>query len=84
MSYVYKTIHQMEMDSYKRAHDEPLMVEEINDNYIRVENFAKNTKYIVRRDGDYIIDCDCPHHIHRGVICKHMVIAAEETNTQLL
>jgi len=77
-------LHQMEMDSYHRAHEEPLIVHEINDRFIQVENFAKDTKYYVRREDNYIVDFDCPHRVYRNVICKHMVIATEETNTQLL
>lgn len=83
-NYIKKTIHQMEMDSHQRAHEESLIVHEINDEFIQVENFVKNTKYYVKKEDGYIIDCDCPHHTYRNVICKHMVIAAEETNTRLL
>ena len=83
-TYIRKTIHQMEMDSFQRAHEEPLIVHEINDRFIEVENFAKDTKYFVKKEGNYIADCDCPHHVYRGVICKHMVAASEETNIPLL
>lgn len=69
--YIKKTMQQMENESYQRAHEEILIVHEINDMYIEVENFVKNTRYIVRQEGGYITDCTCPHHFYRGAICKH-------------
>lgn len=84
MSYIKKTIYQMEMDSLHRAHAEPFMVLELNDKYIEVCNLAKDTRYLITKDDGYIIDCDCPHRFYRHVNCKHMIIASEEMNIPLL
>ena len=74
----------MEIESYQRAHEEILIVHEINDQYIEVENFIKNTHYFVKREDGYITDCTCPYHTFRNIICKHQVAVSENTGIPIL
>jgi hypothetical protein len=79
MAYVRKTYQEMVNLAFVRAEDEDFEVEEISDTELFVRNLDKNTIYSVSLDGDYVVDCDCPHHTYRGVLCKHMVAVSNVT-----
>lgn len=79
-----KSIAEMEMDSYDRAYCESLYIEETTDGDYIVSNLDHNTSYIVSTEGEFVISCDCPHHIYRQVNCKHMTKVAIETGKQLI
>lgn len=76
MAYVKKTYAQMVVDSYHRSKEQDLRVEEIDDSRCMVVNIEEGTLYNVLMSDYSIDDCDCPHHIYRGVPCKHMFAAA--------
>ena len=71
--YIKKTIAEMEYDSIQRAETENLSCEYIEENHYVVHNLDKYTDYDVYIDeyGEYT--CSCPHHIYRGVKCKHIM-----------
>lgn len=76
MSYVKKTHSQMIADSFIRAEVENFEIEVIYDTEVIIRNIDKNTIYKLFIEGDYIINCDCPHHIFRGIICKHIIFVS--------
>lgn len=75
-NYIKKTYAQMVVDSYHRAQDQDLRIEEIDDDHCLVVNVLERTVYNVGMSDVRIDDCDCPHHVYRGVPCKHMFAAA--------
>ena len=75
--YIPKTMTDMEIDAYRRATEENLMVEIVDeDAECVVHNLDHNTIYTVLIEGDRIVDCECPHHHYRTCLCKHMVAAS--------
>ena len=44
----------------------------------RSHNDDKNHTYSVEVNDGESVDCSCPHHVHRGATCKHM-IAVEQS-----
>lgn len=71
--YIKKTIVEMELDSIERASIENLSCEYIEENHYFIHNLDKNTCYEVYKDDNGEYHCNCPHHIYRNVICKHIV-----------
>ena len=72
MSYIKKTIYEMEMDSIERSICENLIVSNLDNHNFQVYNADKNTEYDVSIvDGIYT--CTCPHHQYRHVNCKHIM-----------
>lgn len=78
--YIKKTIAQMEDDSYQRALSEHFEIDKINNEEFNIYNLDNRTGYIVSLLDDLIIDCTCPHHRYRNVVCKHQIAVASEYN----
>lgn len=62
------------LNSIERAKDEEMIIFE---NYgVDAEGYTvinDGRAYQVKVENDEIVECNCPHHYHRGVICKHMI-----------
>lgn len=74
--YIKKTYSQMVIDSYNRSMEEDLRIEEIDETHCMVINIVEGTLYNILMSDYSIDDCDCQHHVYRGVPCKHMFTAA--------
>jgi hypothetical protein len=48
-----------------------------------VINNEEDFGYLVTTDGEKVTGCNCPHHVHRGAICKHMLKVAMEKNLEV-
>ena len=40
--------------------------------------------YTVETDGKVVLSCNCPHHVFRGAICKHMIKVSFEKNMDII
>ena len=61
----------------KRAQYERMQFTVCANGYVNVCNESHNddtnhTYSVEVTDGE-AVDCSCPHHVHRGVTCKHMI-----------
>jgi hypothetical protein len=74
----------MVMDSYQRAEDEYLIVDQTGEEEYEVTNVGHCTMYHVTLVNDCVVSCDCPHHIYRGVPCKHIIKVAMITGKKVL
>lgn len=48
-----------------------------------VINNEEDFGYLVTTDGEKVTGCNCPHHVHRGAICKHMLKVAMDKNLEV-
>lgn len=77
--YIRKSFADMEEDAFIRARQEDLIVDIVDDTECIVTNIDHRTNYRVLMDEYSVIACECPHHVYRRVLCKHMVSAAWHT-----
>lgn len=84
MSYIKKTIEQMERDSIERSEFENLEVEQLDEETFVVYNLDKDTQYnvLLSINGQY--ECSCPHHTYRQINCKHIMKALKYYNSEVI
>lgn len=74
-------------ESIERAEKETFIIYNcggVSDNIkYAVINSDNQKAYIVTTEGTKVTACDCPHHTHRKVPCKHMVKIAAEKDLNL-
>lgn len=62
------------LNSIERAKEEEMTL--VENHGVKQEGYTvihDGRAYQIKVEEDEIVNCNCPHHYHRGVICKHMI-----------
>lgn len=66
-----------------RSIEQFFFASKVNEEEYIVINLENKKQYTVNAEKGFVFSCSCPHHQHRGVVCKHMIRVCNEYELKL-